>query len=878
MKKSIQALLVVFGCMVCALASNAQTYPPVARIYGSSPFQDSLWTLDPDISGLTVDGRFAPFLPGFTINGMTGLAFDPCGFQSYIILKVSGVAGRVLATLNLSTMECTQVGNLGDNFSSICFDRNGQLFGLTGNGATVPESLYSIDKLTGTKTFLSTLGNGADGEILSYDPTTDMFYHWSGNGTVVYEKFANLAPYTIIPISSGGAGGEVFGALYWGPNQFLVSTISSNFRLVDTLGAYSPALGSNPDDLRGLIMPPVFAADKSEICASVEAVSIASDAADLFRVIYHWGDGSIDTLISGIATHIYSTPGTYSISVELDNGYCTPDTFWTTSVLVKNIPLVSLSGNSVICPGDSVLLNGSTGGTSQWYMNGFLISGATSPDYYATTPGWYNMVKTNLNGCADSSAVGIEVTNGLNPVVNLGNDTSVCDQILLDAQNSGSSFLWSTNDTSQTLLVTTTNSYWVLVTDSNGCSMSDTMDVTINSLPVVVLSGASSVCSGDSSLLTGSSGGTSQWYLDGVAISGSTSNQYYASLPGLYNMVKTNANGCADSASAGIQFVVNALPLVTLSGTNTICNGDSSLLIGTSGILHQWYFNGVGILGANSNMYFASVSGIYNMINTDVNGCSDSASVGVQFVVNALPVVVLSGNNFICDGSSSVLTGSSGGTSQWYLNGVIIPGATSSSYSAALAGIYNMTKTNTNGCADSAAIGITLTVSPLPVVTYVELNDTVCSQQGIIALTPGNPIGGSYSGSFVAGTSFDAALAGPGSYAVNYVYTDTNGCINGDTSVIIVVNCAGVSENQILANSILINPNPASDFISLSFDTQSDVENSIRIFNTIGELVDVKDVQLGKINLDVSKWQAGLYYIHVRSGNYFASKKVIVSH
>ncbi|MFN0189472.1 MAG: T9SS type A sorting domain-containing protein [Bacteroidia bacterium] len=801
MKKITQAILFMLCCIGSIQTLYAQSYPPVARIYGSSPFQDSLWVLDAGSPTFQVVNRFGPFMPGSTINGMTGLAFDPCGFQSYIILKVSGVTGRVLATIDLSNMQCTQVGNLGDNFSSICFDRNGQLFGLTGNGATVPESLYSIDKLTGAKTFLSTLGNGADGEILSYDPTTDMFYHWSGNGTIVYEKFANVAPYTTIPIFTGGANGEIFGALYWGPNQFLVSNISSSFNWVDTLGVFSTSFGSNPDDLRGLIMPPVFAASTNSLCEEVDSIFIASDAADLFSVIYHWGDGTIDTLISGTASHVYMAPGNYTVAVELNNGYCAPDTFWTTSVTVNNIPLVSLSGNTVICPGDSVLLTGSSGGSSQWYFNGSPISGAITPNYFTTTLGLYNMVKTNLNGCADSAAVGLELIAGSNPVVNLGNDTTVCASLLLDAQNMGLSFLWSTSDTTQTLLVASTNLYTVTVSDTNGCSSFDDINVVVNALPIVTLSGTSAICNGDSTLLTGSSGGSSQWYLDGVAIPGANSNSFYASQAGIYNMIKTNANGCSDSASVGIQLVVNTLPLVTLSGSNLICIGDSSLL-----------------------------------------------------------------------------TGSSGGTSQWYLDGIAIPGATSDSYYASQPGVYNMIKTNNNGCADSAAVGISFAVYSLPVVTYVELNDTVCSQQGVITLTPGSPAGGTYVGLFVAGNTFDASLANQGGFTLNYMYTDSNGCTNSATSVINVVNCAGLNENSILANSLSITPNPASAMISVFFEPQTSSINQVNIFTELGELVVQKQVLSGQISLDVSHLESGFYFVQVLSGSYTASKKLVVIH
>lgn len=55
------------------------------------------------------------------------MATDPTDGQTYVIMKVSAVSGRVLGRINLSTGVVTQVGNLGDNFSSTTFDETGQL-------------------------------------------------------------------------------------------------------------------------------------------------------------------------------------------------------------------------------------------------------------------------------------------------------------------------------------------------------------------------------------------------------------------------------------------------------------------------------------------------------------------------------------------------------------------------------------------------------------------------------------------------------------------------------------------------------------------------------------------------------------------------------
>lgn len=268
-----------------ALALIAASPVANAQLWGSSPFQNgvtpeqgALYSFDPDT--LTwIDGKHVT-LPGFTITGITGLTTHPTlvppndadNGKIYAILKVSGVSGRVLATINPADGLATQIGNLGDNFSSLSFREDGQLFGVTGNGATVPETMYLIDKATAVKTLATPLGAGADGDIIAYNPVDDFFYHWSGNGNVIYERIQSTAPYTItnIPIF-GTTSGETFGAV-WDPCQprtigpvsalgFIGSNISSQFNYWSTDGTVSASVGSNPDDMRGLALVGGYACD-----------------------------------------------------------------------------------------------------------------------------------------------------------------------------------------------------------------------------------------------------------------------------------------------------------------------------------------------------------------------------------------------------------------------------------------------------------------------------------------------------------------------------------------------------------------------------------------------------------------------------------------
>ena len=100
------------------------------------------------------------------------------------------------------------------------------------------------------------------------------------------------------------------------------------------------------------------------------------------------------------------------------------------------------------------------------------------------------------------------------PIVNLGNDLSVCmgDSLVLDAGNPGANYLWSTGEITQTITVGTAGTYWVEVTDTNGCQRMDTIVIGLDPLPVVNLGPDTVICIGDSIPLdAGNPGATYIW-------------------------------------------------------------------------------------------------------------------------------------------------------------------------------------------------------------------------------------------------------------------------------------------------------------------------------------------------------------------------------
>jgi hypothetical protein len=514
----MKKLLLVLSIAGLALLAKAQQ--PAARIYGVSPGIDDLYYTD--TTTWASSAAIQVVITNSTNAGMTGMAFDPTTYKSYVIAKIG--FSRYLAEINLATGSATVVGDLGDNFSSIVFDETGQLYGASGDGANVPEGFFIINKATATNTLLFTMGNGNDGEVIGYNRFDDKIYHWSGNGAQVYESWP-ITNTTYAPTNinmSGNVNGEIFGAVNIDANQFLLSNIGSEYQYASTTGLLGTGVSINPDVFRGVIMPPRFAVSPSTLCASSGTVGLYSVSLQLYdSVYYHWGDGNMTQLPAASSStaatvHSYTNAGTYTINVQLYNGVVAKSTFTTFVIQVSTTPSVTISGGGSICPGQSVTLSGSSGGSSQWYLNGSPIPGATQITYVATSPGWYNMLKTNLSGCSDSAAVGIQVTAAAGPTITVNSGT-ICSGSSFVITPSGANTYTITGGTATVNPVTTSN-YSVVGSDVSGC-LSNTVvaTVTVNPIPSLTLSTSQpTICAGATAVLSASGASQYQWQFGGT--------------------------------------------------------------------------------------------------------------------------------------------------------------------------------------------------------------------------------------------------------------------------------------------------------------------------------------------------------------------------
>ena len=106
----------------------------------------------------------------------------------------------------------------------------------------------------------------------------------------------------------------------------------------------------------------------------------------------------------------------------------------------------------------------------------------------------YSVTVTDLNGCTDEESFSILV-NPL-PTVDLGNDTSYCigDSIMLNAENPGLNYLWSTTETTQTIYTSISGIYSVTVSDAFNCSAEDQINISAVSPPAFDLGPDQLIC------------------------------------------------------------------------------------------------------------------------------------------------------------------------------------------------------------------------------------------------------------------------------------------------------------------------------------------------------------------------------------------------
>ena len=253
---------------------------------------------------------------------------------------------------------------------------------------------------------------------------------------------------------------------------------------------------------------------------------------------YIWNDNSTQPSL------IASQTGLYAVTATDANGCQGSDEV---SLTFYQTPNVFLGNDTTICNGQNVILNASTpNGSYLWNDN------STNSALVVTTSGTYS-VHVNVGTCSALSSINVSVQN--NPVVNLGNDTTLCgtDEFMLNSNLSNISFLWNDGSTNNTLMVNQTGIYSLFISDGSNCTHSDTIEILYYPYPEVSFGVDQTICYGQELTLSAlqSIPNSTYFWQDG-----STNSDFLVQAPGgSYNVI-VSANNCTSQDIINIDFEI----------------------------------------------------------------------------------------------------------------------------------------------------------------------------------------------------------------------------------------------------------------------------------------------------------------------------------
>jgi len=281
-------------------------------------------------------------------------------------------------------------------------------------------------------------------------------------------------------------------------------------------------------------------------------------------------------------------------------------------------PVITVIGNGSICAGSSTTLSAAGAASYTWLPTN--TTGANlvvSP----TANSCYTVIGSNGGGCTSRVVKCITVQTGAQ--LNVSGANIICAGTSANLLASGANtFTWNTGSNSPFITITPSIStcYTVSGTTAGGCIGSAVKCVSVQSSPIVNISGPGSICYGSNAVLAASGASSYSWNTGSTAsvisVAPSTST--------VYTVIGNNGN-CSGVKS--ITVVVNPRPTIYIHRTDTIIHNDSIIcagnavhLLATGAVTYTWN-NGAS---TPSIVVSPSTTTTYTVSGTSANGCTNS--------------------------------------------------------------------------------------------------------------------------------------------------------------------------------------------------------------------------------------------------------------
>ncbi len=343
----------------------------------------------------------------------------------------------------------------------------------------------------------------------------------------------------------------------------------------------------------------------------------------------------IEETSTDLQFEIEEEPVEFIVQVRDQYGCVSGDTV---VVAINPSPEPDLGDDITVCPGTLVVLNAGTGFDSYEWLDQFGNNIGNTQTIEVSDSANYVARVSNELGCF--SADTIQVFHFPSPVSNLGDSLSTCGDAYtfgdeLINLNPGASFEWT--DISGAVISNTAEvtieqegNYAIRIINTNGCSLIDTLHVTLNSGELISLSDGlikvdfkeETITCGDQIVLGANlaelnPGASFLWTRNGE-----TTPSIIAQEDGYYEVMITASNGC--SLIAGTQVILFEDDFVDLGEDFSIQCEKAKLDAGLIAEQYMWS------TGSNQRTIEVENSGVYWVEVTDANGCVDRDSINVE--------------------------------------------------------------------------------------------------------------------------------------------------------------------------------------------------------------------------------------------------------
>ncbi|MCX6246257.1 MAG: T9SS type A sorting domain-containing protein [Bacteroidetes bacterium] len=669
---------------------------------------------------------------------------------------------------------------------------------------------------------------------------------------------------------------------------------------------------------------------------------------------YTWRVSTGGLIISGgtttspTVTIRWTAAGAQWVSVNYSNAYgCSAASPTVYPVTVNPIPVPSLTGPNKVCAGTTGAVYTTQAGMSNyvWTVSpgGTITAGGTSTSNTATIT-WLTAGTQHVNvnyqssaGCTATTPANLTVTVNLLPVPTLTGPTSVCAGSAgntYTTQAGMANYTWVVSpggtitaggtSTKNTVTVTwnTPGAQQVSVnyTNTNGCTATapGILGVTVNALPVPSITGPSDLCAGTAGAYMTQTGFTNYtWTVSpgGIITGGGTTTSPYIMVKWTATGAQwvrvnyTNPSGCRATAYTQFNITVNPLPVPSITGLQTVCQGTSGVVYSTqTGMTgYSWSVSSGGVIASGTGTNSITVNWVgygaqwvkVNYANS--NGCTAVLPVQFNVTVNQATVPSLNGIFTLCSGATVSYYTDAGKTNYiWTVSagGTIVSGAgtrlVNVLWSIAGANSISVIYTTTSGCPITNPTTKTVTVNAAPVPTITG-PATPClgttyyysTESGMsnYTWTLGGSGGVIYSGFYSSQILVKWVTTGAKTVSVNY--TAPGGCRAAVPTLInvYVVTCTDSvvsgAETRLPEASFTVYPNPNNGRFIARIQCECQDNCSLDIYNMMGvkvfEMDNLKMESKLEVPIDLQDLPQGMYTVIFRNSNQFMVRKIVIN-